>query len=434
MCLIVQKYGGSSVADVERIQAVAARVAARRAEGHPLVVVVSAMGDTTDDLLGLARALHPGARGREVDLLLSTGEVVASSLLALALQARGVPAQALTGAQAGILTDGAFSRAAIASLVPTRVQAALATGVVPIVAGFQGMSEAAPTADVTTLGRGGSDTTAVALAIGLGAAWCEIYTDVDGIFTADPRIVPTAHRLARIGPVEMLELAQHGARVMHPRAVELGGAYGMPIRVASSFNACPGTWIIDPTAPLPGPIDEETFTMELRNKVSGIAHDPHVAKITLRGHGHQAGLVAVFDPLAAAGINVDAIAHIAGPDGAPSDCAFTVAAGDLDRALAITRATAARLGTATVSYEAEVGKVSVVGLGVQDTPGLATRMFATLEGAGIPVDMVTTSQVRITCLVPEAYLAEAVRLLHTAFDLDSELALTGAALTVGGRR
>lgn len=435
MCLVVQKYGGSSVANLERIQAVAARVAVRRAEGHPLVVVVSAMGDTTDDLLGLARALHPDARGREVDLLLSTGEVVASSLLALALQARGVPAQALTGAQAGILTDGTFSRAAIATLVPTRVQAALVAGAVPIVAGFQGMSEAAPDADVTTLGRGGSDTTAVALAIGLGAAWCEIYTDVDGIFTADPRIVPTAHRLARIGPVEMLELAQHGARVMHPRAVELGGAYGMPIRVASSFSTRPGTWIIDPTAPLPGPPDEEIFAMELRNKVSGIAHDPDVAKITLRGHGNRAGLVAVFDPLAAAGINVDAIAHIAGLDGAPSDCAFTVAGGDLDRALSITRATAARLGHATVSYEAGVGKVSVVGLGVQDTPGLATRMFATLEGAGIPVDMVTTSQVRITCLVDEACLVEAVRLLHTAFDLDADPALTESMLTtVGGYR
>ncbi len=416
MCLIVQKYGGSSVATPERIRAVAARVRARRAAGQEVVVVVSAMGDTTDDLLTLAHTLHPAAGGREVDLLLSTGEVVACALLALALQAVGVPARALTGGQAGILTDGTFSRAAIASVDPEHVRAVLAAGAVPIVAGFQGISAARSDADVTTLGRGGSDTTAVALAVGLGAAWCEIATDVDGICTADPRLVPTARQLARIGPLEMLELAQQGARVMHPRAVELGEAYGMPILVCSSFHDRPGTWIIAPDLPLPGGGEEDP--MELRNKVSGIAHDTNVAKITVLGLPRpEFALYHLFTPLAEAGVNVDAIAHSAEPGGQGADCAFTVAEADLATALAITAQTAAALGARAVHHERAVGKVSVVGLGVQDTPGLAATAFATLGRLGIPIDMVTTSQVRITCLVPQAAVPAAVQALHAAFAL-----------------
>lgn len=419
MSIIVQKYGGSSVATLERIQAVAERVAARRAAGHELVVVVSAMGDTTDDLLDMARSLHAEARGRELDLLLSTGEVVSCALLALALQARGVPACALTGGQAGILTDGTFSRAAIAGVTPHRIRQALEEGAVPIVAGFQGVNTPEAAAEVTTLGRGGSDTTAVALAIGLKADWCEIYTDVTGIFTADPRVVPAARQIPRIGPLEMLELAQQGARVMHARAVELGGVYKMPILVASSFADSPGTWIIAPGVPLPdrGKKEEQ---MELRNKVSGIAHDTNVAKLTVLGLPRpEYSLHQLFTPLAEAGINVDAIAHSAEPGGDRADCAFTVAEADLSRALEITRAQAAALGAQAVHEERAVAKVSVVGLGVQDTPGLAARVFATLGQADIPIDMVTTSQVRITCLVPEARMTAAVRLLHAAFELEA---------------
>ncbi|MEO8288418.1 MAG: aspartate kinase [Chloroflexota bacterium] len=427
MSLIVQKYGGSSVANPARIKAVAQRIKARWQAGNRLVVVVSAMGDTTDDLLALGRTLNAEASGREVDLLVSTGEVVSCALLALALQAVGVPSCALTGAQAGIFTDGNFSRAAIADLKPARLWAALAAGEVPIVAGFQGVSGTGKRLDgeVTTLGRGGSDTTAVALAAGLGADRCEIYTDVDGIFTADPRIVPGARQLARISPVEMLELAQQGAGVMHPRAVELGGIYSMPILVASSFRDRPGTWIIAPDLSIPGEqvdIEQKTSeegTMEIRNKVSGIAHDTNVARLTVFGLPRPTfALYSLFGPLADAGINVDAIAHSTEPGGERADCSFTVAESDLPRALGITRETALQLGASAVEGDATLGKVSVIGLGVQHVPGLAAQAFAALERAGIKIEMVTTSQVRITCLVPQSRLVDAARLLHKAFGLD----------------
>ncbi len=336
MSLIVQKYGGSSVATPARIRAVAQRVKARWQAGDRLVVVVSAMGDTTDDLLALGKLLNSEARGREVDLLVSTGEIVSCSLLALALQAVDVPARALTGAQAGIVTDGIFSRATIADLKPDRLWATLGAGEIPIVAGFQGISgdgRRTTDAEITTLGRGGSDTTAVALAVGLKADRCEIFTDVDGIFTADPRAVPRARQLSRISPVEMLELAQQGAQVMHPRAVELGGLYAMPILVASSFRDRPGTWILSPDMPVPGmrnakfgigndaradsmPYSNDTIPnsefhipysnggeqMELRNKVSGIAHDTNVARLTVFGLPKPAfALHRLFGPLAEAG-------------------------------------------------------------------------------------------------------------------------------------
>jgi aspartate kinase len=413
MTLIVQKYGGSSVATPARIRAVAQRVKAQCQAGNQLVVVVSAMGDTTDDLLALGKMLNSEAQGREVDLLVSTGEIVSCSLLALALQAVGVPARALTGAQAGIFTDGNFSRAAIADLKPDRLWTSLSAGEVPIVAGFQGISGDArrPTdAEITTLGRGGSDTTAVALAVGLKADRCEIYTDVDGIFTADPRVVPRARQLDWISSVEMLELAHQGAQVMHPRAVELGGLYGMPILVSSSFRDHPGTWIV--------PNGEEQ--MELRNKISGVALDTNVARLTVFGLPRPAfALHSLFGPLAEEGINVDAIAHSIEPGGEHADCSFTVAEGDLSRALAITEQTAARLGASAVEGDRSLGKVSIVGLGVQHVPGLAAQAFAALESAGIKIEMVTTSQVRITCLIPEERLPEAARLLHTAFGLDA---------------
>jgi aspartate kinase len=449
MSLIVQKYGGSSVATPARIRAVAQRVKVRWQAGDRLVVVVSAMGDTTDDLLALGKLLNSEARGREVDLLVSTGEIVSCSLLALALQAVGVPARALTGAQAGIVTDGNFSRATIADLKPDRLWATLGAGEIPIVAGFQGISgdgRRTNDAEITTLGRGGSDTTAVALAVGLKADRCEIYTDVDGIFTADPRAVPRARQLTRISPVEMLELAQQGAQVMHPRAVELGGLYSMPILVASSFRDRPGTWIIPPDMPMPGmrnvefgmrndtradsiphsafhiPHSNGEEQMELRNKVSGVAHDTNVARLTVFGLPKPAfALHRLFGPLAEAGINVDAIAHSIEPGGEHADCTFTVAEADLARALTITEQTASMLGATAVEGDKTLGKVSIIGLGVQHVPGLAAQTFAALESAGIKIEMVTTSQVRITCLVPEDRLVEAARLLHSAFGLDSEL-------------
>jgi aspartate kinase len=260
--------------------------------------------------------------------------------------------------------------------------------------------------------------------VGLGADRCEIYTDVDGIFTADPRLVPGARQLARISPVEMLELAQQGAQVMHPRAVELGGLYSMPILVASSFRTCQGTWIIAPDIPVPGSEDEvpsQEEQMEIRNKVSGIAHDTNVARLTVFGLPRPAfALHRLFGPLAEAGINVDAIAHSTEPGGVRADCTFTVAESDLARALDITRETATKLGASAVEGDGTLGKVSVVGLGVQHVPGLAAQAFSALERAGIKIEMVTTSQVRITCLVPQERLTDAVRILHTAFGLDAE--------------
>ncbi|HMA35820.1 MAG TPA: aspartate kinase [Chloroflexia bacterium] len=417
--VVVQKYGGSSVAGVARVQAVAARVAATVATGVQVAVVVSAMGDTTDALIALAQAVHPDPTHRELDLLMSTGEVVACAVLALALQARGVAARALTGAQAGIYTSGPHRRAAIADVDSRRVRAVLAAGEVAIVAGFQGVRGPGPGGEITTLGRGGSDTSAVALAVALGAAWCEIYTDVAGIFTADPRLVPAAQQIPRLGYTEMLELAHEGARVLHPRAVELGSVYGLPIVVRSSFHARPGTVIAAPARRLPPELDAEGIVMELDNKISGVAHDADVARVTVTGVPRaNRELHRLFTPLAAAGINVDAIAYALDAEGHAADCTFTVAAGDLARTVQIAGAAAVELGAREVRTRRDVAKVSLIGLGIQDTPGLAAQAFAVLAGAGIPIEMVTTSQIRITCLVPENRLEEAARLLHHAFGLD----------------
>jgi aspartate kinase len=419
MALIVQKYGGSSVAGVARIQAVAARVAAARERGS-VAVVVSAMGDTTDDLIALAQAVHPDPAAREMDLLMSTGEVVACAVLALALQALGVPARALTGAQAGIYTGGAHRKASIVGMDPRRVQATLDAGEVAIVAGFQGVRGSGPDGEVMTLGRGGSDTSAVALAVALGAAWCEIYTDVDGVFTADPRVVGRARQIGRLGYTEMLELAHQGAQVLHPRSVELGAAYHLPIVVRSSFHDRPGTIIAARDAALPAGLATEDRIVELDNKISGVAHDCDVACVTVTGVPHERQrLHELFTPLAAAGVNVDAIAYAPDADGQKADCTFTVAESDLPRTLQIVRAAATAIGAREVRAHRAVAKVSLVGVGVEDTPGLAARAFATLASAGIPIEMVTTSQIRISCLVPESRVEEAARLLHTAFGLDA---------------
>lgn len=400
MAIVVQKYGGSSVATAERIKAVARRVVERQQKGDRLVVVVSAMGDTTDDLIALAKEITPRPEAREMDLLLSTGEIVSSALLAMALKGMGCPAVALTGPQAGIGTDRRYGRARILSVNPQRVLRELEAGNVVIVAGFQGITEEA---DITTLGRGGSDTTAVALAAALECSRCEIYTDVEGIYTADPRLVPEAQKLREISYEEMLELATYGARVMHNRAVELGAVRKVPIYVASSFSDAPGTLIHG------GPF------MEQRNKVMGIAHDTDVARITVRGVPDRPGIAAaLFEPLGEAGISVDTIVQNASVERL-TDVTFTVARFDLERALEIVKPIAKTIGAPEVLADTHLAKVSIVGAGMQSGPGYAGRMFRALFESGINIELITTSEIRITCLIDEKQVPKAVRALHKAF-------------------
>lgn len=406
MAQVVQKYGGSSVASADHIKRVAQRVAARRNAGDQVVVVVSAMGKTTDELYELASQMTTDPHPREMDVLLSTGETITSTLLSMALHELGLDAVSLSGAQAGIRTTAVFGRARISGIHTDRIEAELARGRVVIVAGFQGVSE---DLDVTTFGRGGSDTTAVALAAALKSDTCEIYTDVAGIFTADPRICPKARPLRDIGYEEMLELATTGARVMHARAVEVGELYGVAIRVASSFDdSAPGTLI-----------HRET-TMEQGNKVRGIAHQDHIAKVTVRGVPDRPGIAALlFTPLADAGVSVDTIVQNASVERL-TDMTFTVAPGDLKDALRVVEAVKSDLGAAQVVSEPDLGTVSVVGTGMASAPGFAARMFKTLHEAGINIDMISTSDIRITCVIASAQVGDAVRALHDAFELDRQ--------------
>lgn len=402
--VIVQKYGGSSVADADRIRHVADRVARRRRDGNRMVIVVSAMGDTTDDLIALARQITVRPRARELDVLLSTGEMVSSSLLAMALHELGEDAVSLTGLQAGIQTDLVYSKARILNIDPQRVFDELERGRTVIIAGFQGVT---PELDVTTLGRGGSDTTAVALAVALQAERCERYTDVDGVYTSDPRIEPRARKLRDVGYEEMLELASHGAKIMHPRAVELAQLYGLPVLVASSFIDAPGTLIHG------GP------GMEPTNKVRGIAHDFDVAKITVRGVPDRPGIAAaLFGPLADAHISVDTIVQNSSLENL-TDMTFTVAKGDLPHALQIAEPLAAEVGAGGIAADSQLGKVSIVGTGMQNTPGYAAQMFRTLSDSGINIQLITTSEIRITCIIAEDDVVPAVQALHRAFELES---------------
>jgi aspartate kinase len=405
VAVIVQKYGGSSVATADRIRAVAKRIVVRRKLGDSMVVVVSAMGDTTDDLIKLASQVTSHPEAREMDLLLSTGEIVSSALLAMAIKELGVPAVALTGAQAGIRTDRSHRRARIEAVEHHRVEREIERGKVVIVAGFQGITEES---DVTTLGRGGSDTTAVALAVALNAQQAEIYTDVDGVYSADPRIEPRARKLTDIGYEEMLELASYGAKVMHSRAVEIGLLYDMPILVASSFSDAAGTLIHG------GP------EMEQGKKVRGIAADRDVAKITVRGVPDQPGIAAtLFSPLADAGVSVDTIVQNASVEKL-TDLTFTVSRNDAVQALNVVNDVAKRIGAGVVASEAQLAKVSVVGTGMQSGPGYAATMFRSLADAGVNIEMITTSEIRITCIVDEERVDDAVRALHAAFELDVE--------------
>jgi aspartate kinase len=403
--LIVQKYGGSSVADADKILNAARRVGSVKGAGADVVAVVSAMGDTTDDLISLAQSVSPQPDPRELDLLLSTGELVSCTLLTMALRTLGYEAISLSGFQAGIRTDTTYGRARIHRIDTGRVKKELEKGRVIVVAGFQGVTE---DLDVTTLGRGGSDTTAVALAVALGADRCEIYTDVDGIYTADPRLAPRARKLKEIGYQEMLELASLGAK-MHPRSIELGAAYQVPIYVASSFSDVTGTLIHQ---------EPDESSMEDRIKVTGIASNPNVAKITVRSVPDQPGIAAaLFEPLAQAGMSVDTIVQNTSVE-RTTDISFTVSRTDLPGALRQMEGVLDAIGAAGIVSDSTLASVSVVGSGMQNTPGYASRMFRILADGNINIDMITTSEIRISCIVKEEQLGEAVRLLHRGFQLD----------------
>ena len=407
--LLVQKYGGTSVGDAERIRNVAARIAAARTNGARVVAVVSAMGKTTDDLIDLAESIARDPAPRDLDLLLSTGETISCALMAMALREIGVDAVALGGGQAGIRTDAVHGRASIVAVDPKRVQAELDRGCVVIVAGFQGFTQEL---DVTTLGRGASDLTAVAMAAALGAERCEVYTDVEGIFTADPRVVPDARVLREVSYEEMLELASYGAK-MQPRSIELAARYQTPVLVASSMSGAPGTLIH-------GAAERTGAAMEARNKVSGVTYERGVARITVRAVPDRPGVAAaLFTPLADAGVSVDTIVQNASAERL-TDLSFTVDAPDLARALEVARPVAAEVGAADIVGRGGLGSVSIVGTGMQNAPGYAARMFRALHQAQVNIEMITTSQIRITCLVDESEVERAVRALHDAFDLAQE--------------
>jgi len=402
--LLVQKYGGTSVGSVERIRALAERVRQARRDGSRVVVVVSAMAGETDRLLGLAKEVTGTPSAREVDMLLATGEMVSIALVAMALQEAGCPARSFTGMQGGIVTDGAHTHARIRSITTTRLQRDLSVGVTPVVAGFQGISESD---ELTTLGRGGSDLTAVALASALDADSCEIYTDVDGVYTADPNLVPQARRLDRVSYDEMLEMARLGAKVLQARAVEFAKAYDVPLRVKSSFCEGSGTLVTRP--------DED---ME-RVVVTGVTSDSSQAKITLTQLPDRPGIAgSLFGHIAEAGIVVDMIIQNASEDGL-TDISFTVARADAQQTLAIARRCLGEIGAENVTLESGIAKVSIIGVGMQSHAGVAARMFRALAAENINIVMISTSEIKISCVIEDKYAELAVRVLHTAFQLDS---------------
>jgi aspartate kinase len=403
--IVVQKYGGSSVATAQHIKAVAERVSRARGSGLDLVVVVSAMGKTTDRLLRLAGEVSRDPSPREIDQLLATGEEQSVALLAMALHAREVPAVSLTGPQAGMTVTGRYGSGVISEIRPERIHRLLGEDQVVIVAGFQGMNSLG---DVMTLGRGGSDTTAVALAAAVKAERCEIYTDVDGVYTADPRIVKEAHRIPVISPEEMAEMSWRGAKVMHPRAVELGALYGVEIHIRSSFEEGPGTVITGGNG---------LEHLETRETLAGIVHDLDVSRVTLNGIRTGPGTLSrVFAPLAERGISVDVIVESGVKEGG-ADVAFTVRRADFAEARRLASEVSYALG-GVVEGEENLGKVSVVGTGMLNRPGYAARMFASLGEAGIPIRMVSTSEIQVTCVLPADRVEEAVRVLHRDFELE----------------
>nr|WP_300340719.1 aspartate kinase [Actinomyces sp.] len=507
MALVVQKYGGSSVSDVEAMRRVARRIVATRNAGNTVVVVVSAMGDTTDDLLDMADALTTQAPAREMDILLSAGERISMALLAMAINELGVPARAYTGAQAGVLTDSKYGKASIVGVLPERVARAIQMGAVAIVAGFQGINEVE---DVTTLGRGGSDTTAVALAAALNADACEIYTDVDGLFTADPRIVPTARRIESLTSEETLEMAANGAKILHLRAVEYARRFGVPIHVRSSFSDRTGTWIYDgrreggftppavaerlnavveadteaaqpvPDASLgqdpgagaqasaahldsvsgrviapagtPAPDASNvgaahSHAIQARAKarprpsakednveapvISGIAHDRSQDKITLVGVPDVPGAAArIFAIVAGTDANIDMIVQdVSAEETGLTNISFTCPDGDSADARAALEAAQGELGFRSLHFNPDIGKLSLVGAGMRSHPGVSARLFSALSEAGVNIHMISTSEIRISVVVDDSVLDEAVRAVHSAFGLDAS---TAEAVVYGG--
>ena len=420
MPLVVQKYGGSSVSDAEALRRVARRVVDTVNAGNDVVVTVSAMGDTTDELIDLANQVTDAPDPREMDILLTAGERISMALLAMAINTLGVPAQAFTGPQAGVITTEHHGRARIIDVAPGRLQKALADGRVAIVAGFQGLNQ--ETQDVTTLGRGGSDTTAVALAAALGADVCEIYTDVDGVFSADPRIVPAARKLDRITYEEMLDLAASGAKVLMPRCVEYARRFNVPIHVRSSFSGLEGTWVID--QPDEGDEMEDPI-------IAGVAHDRSEAKITVTGVPDVPGSAArLFEAVARADVNIDMIVqNVSATNTGVTDISFTLPAASIPQALAAIEADANAIGYAEVTTDDSVGKVSLVGAGMRSSSGVSAKFFAALRDAGVNIEMITTSDIRISVVTREVDLEKAVLAVHTAFGLDST---EGEAVVYGG--
>jgi aspartate kinase len=409
VALVVQKYGGSSVADADSIKRVAKRIAAAKRAGDDIVVVVSAMGDTTDDLIDLAQQVSPVPPQREMDILLTAGERISMSLLAMAVNNLGVKAKSFTGQQAGVITDAVHGKARIVDVVPSRVRETIERGQVAIVAGFQGVTQ--ETNDVTTLGRGGSDTTAVALAAGLGADVCEIYTDVDGVFTADPRVVPSARKLDRVAYDEMLELAASGAKVLVLRCVEYARRFGVPVHVRSSFSNHTGTLVTDAKdADMEDPI------------IAGVAHDRSQAKITVVGVPDVPGKAArIFEVVAGAGVNIDMIVqNVSAAQTGLTDISFTLPATDGAAAMTALTEHHPDLAYQSLQYDDTIGKLSLIGAGMKSHPGVSAKFFAALSDAGINIEMISTSEIRISVVTRADSLDDAVRAVHTAFELDSD--------------
>ena len=412
MALVVQKYGGSSVADADGIKRVAQRIVATRKAGHSVVVVVSAMGDTTDELLDLAAQVSPLPPGRELDMLLTAGERISMALLAMAIANLGLEARSFTGSQAGVITDSTHGKARIIDVTPGRITGALADGAIPIVAGFQGVSQNSK--DVTTLGRGGTDTTAVALAAALEADICEIYTDVDGVFTADPRIVRTARRIPWISYEEMLEMAACGAKILQLRCVEYARRYGMPIHVRSSFSNRTGTTISE--------ANEETEAAGVEQAIiSGVAHDRSEAKITVAAVPDKVGVAAqIFRIVAAAGINIDMIVqNVSAATTGRTDISFTLPRDDGQAAMAALNGAQPDIGFETLLYDDRIGKVSLIGAGMRSHPGVSATFFGALADAAVNIEMISTSEIRISVVVDQKDVDVAVTAAHRAFDLDA---------------
>ncbi|MCW2568937.1 MAG: aspartate kinase [Mycobacterium sp.] len=407
MGLVVQKYGGSSVADAERIKRVAERIVATKKAGNDVVVVVSAMGDTTDELLDLASQVTPLPPGRELDMLLTAGERISMALLAMAIHSLGLEARSFTGSQAGVLTTSSHGKARIIDVTPGRISKALGEGAIAIVAGFQGVSQ--DTKDITTLGRGGSDTTAVALAAALEADVCEIYTDVDGIYSADPRIVPDAARLDHITYEEMMEMAACGAKVLHLRSVEYARRYGIPIHVRSSYSDKTGTLVS-------GSMEELPVEQAI---ISGVAHDRSEAKITVVGVPDEPGeAAAIFQTIADAEINIDMIVqNVSVAATSRTDVSFTLPRDDGPAAMAALEKVKERVGFERLVYDDHIGKVSLIGAGMRSHPGVSARFFTAVAKAGVNVEIISTSEIRISVVCRDTDLDTAVRAVHEAFDL-----------------